>query len=96
MARSLPRPIVCPPHRHISIDVRENPPRHQLAILVPILAVLFLASLIVANLAVDKEDQEVDDVHVDEGRLEATGEGPGQTHDEVAHIVWVTAATPPA
>src|SRR4051794_25328153 len=48
-----------PHHMPESIDVRDDPPRHQLAVPFPILAVLPSALLLVSPLTVDKEDGKV-------------------------------------
>jgi hypothetical protein len=44
---------------------------------------LFLASLVVAALAVDEKHSEVDNIEVGDGCVEASGQRPGQTHEEI-------------
>ena len=46
------------------VDTRNDPVSHSLAVLLPVLAVLTVALLIIATLAVQEEDSEVDDVEV--------------------------------
>jgi hypothetical protein len=54
--------------------------------LVPVLAVLVAAGLVVAPLAVDKEDGKVDDVEVGDGVGEASGKAPCPTGGELARL----------
>ena len=58
-------------------DVRDDLVRHSLAVLVPVVAVLELALLVVPDLPVDEQDTKVDDVKVRDRGLESSGETPG-------------------
>lgn len=78
------------------IDVGNNTIRNQLLVRVPILAILFLAVLIVATLPVDKQNGKVHDVEVGDGRAETSGQRPSERHQEVTEIVRVSGTTPPA
>src|SRR3978361_1682919 len=50
-----------------SIAVRDNPPRHLLAVFLPVLAVLCAALGLIPPLAMDQEDGKVDHVEVRDG-----------------------------
>ncbi|KAI3481015.1 hypothetical protein L1887_56841 [Cichorium endivia] len=79
-----------------SVDARDDAAADEFAVLVPVLAVLFLAGLVVAELAVYEEDGKVGDVKVRDGGGKAAGERPGPRHGPVAEVVGVARAAPPA
>jgi hypothetical protein len=78
------------------VDIRNDPVRHNLHILFPIITVLLGAVLVVSPLSVDQEDDKVEKVKVGDGGVEAGREGPGEGHDPVAEVVGVPAPAPPA
>lgn len=47
---------------------------------------LLVASLVIATLAMDQQDQEVDRVEVSDRRIEARRETPREGHDEVTPV----------
>lgn len=66
------------PRRHTH-DIGDNLAGHKLAVLVPVLAVLFPTCLIIPHLSVQEENDKESEVEVRDGGVEAGGEAPGQT-----------------
>jgi len=79
-----------------SVYIWYNAVWDKFLICFPVFAVLFLASFVIAALAMDEEYGEVDDVEVGNGCVEAGGKRPCQTHEEIAKVVRVSRATPPS
>lgn len=82
-----------------SVHVRDNTPRYELAVLVPILPVLFAAREVVAPLTVDQQARKVQAVEVrDDGcrALTTARKAPRQAHDPVAQVVDVPRHAPPS
>jgi len=50
--------------RSALIDVRNNPVRHPLAVLLPVRAVLLSTAEVVATRSMDQEDRQEDDVGI--------------------------------
>lgn len=63
-------------HTH---DVRDDSPRNKLAVLVPVFAVFVPARLVISSLAVNKENDEVEEVKVGDRGVEASWQGPCET-----------------
>ena len=59
-----------------SINSGDDAPLHQLAVAIPILPVLLGTKQVVAPLAVDQQDCEVDGIEIGNGRCEKTRDGP--------------------
>ena len=73
-----------------SIDSGNDAPLHQLTVAIPILTVLLFAKQMIAPLAMDQQNREVDGIEVWNGRGEEAGNGPGDGHELIAHIIKVT------
>ena len=78
-----------------SVHIRNEPPPNNIAVPIPVLAVLGLAVVLIPELAVDQQHSEVSHVEVRYDVREPAGEGPRQSHDEVPHVVGVPAEPPP-
>mmetsp|Transcript_59101 Transcript_59101/g.155647 ORF Transcript_59101/g.155647 Transcript_59101/m.155647 type:complete len:533 (-) Transcript_59101:20-1618(-) len=83
-----------------SEDIGHEAPGHERLILLPILAVLCAAAVLVAEHAVDVHHPEVDAVAERDPREDVAGAGagqrPAQAHRHVADVVEVASEGPPA
>ena len=57
-------------------NVRDDPPRDELAVLVPVLSVLVSARFVVSSLAVHKKDDKVEQIEVGDRGVKAGRQGP--------------------
>jgi hypothetical protein len=55
---------ICTVQCFLSVNVRDDAPAHNLAVLVPVLAVFLVARVAVAQVSVYQQDAEVDGVEV--------------------------------
>lgn len=78
------------------VDARDDTAADKLAVLVPVLSILLLASLVVAKLTVHEQNRKVGNVEVRNGGSESTRQRPCPGHDPVAKIVGVSRTAPPA
>mmetsp|Transcript_59100 Transcript_59100/g.155644 ORF Transcript_59100/g.155644 Transcript_59100/m.155644 type:complete len:533 (-) Transcript_59100:20-1618(-) len=83
-----------------SEDIGHEAPGHERLILLPILAVLCAAAVLVAEHAVDVHHPEVDTVAQGDPGEDVSGaragQGPAQAHRKVADVVEVPGEAPPA
>ena len=50
--------------------------------------------MLVSKLPVDQQHSKVGHVEVGQDAAEAAGQGPGESHEEISHVIWVAADTP--
>src|SRR5215470_18788229 len=78
------------------IHSRDDAVTDPSAIKIPVLAVAHRAHVVVAPLAVDKKNREINDVEIGQRAFEQARQAPSQTHEQIAEIVHVTCDPPPA
>jgi hypothetical protein len=67
-------------------DERDEQVRHSLFVFNPIVAILFVAHVIVSDRPVDEEDQEVDRLEVWNRRVKSAEQAPRQCHQPIACV----------
>lgn len=94
----------------VTHDVRNNPVRDQLAILVPVFTVLLSTRLIIPDLSVQEKHDEESQVPISDRRVESGRQGPGETtsvsstfeesklssrHEPIPEVIGVSGDSPP-
>jgi len=78
------------------INIRDDTIWYYLLVLVPIIAILLFTILVVTTLSVDEQNGKINDIEIGNGSAEPRRKRPSQSHQQVAKVIWMPRATPPA